>query len=91
MQFDTQNSHVPAQNSNSNQTSLNSLKRPNPEKYLAKEGVSALSHAFGGKIAMHPGMGGGASPAEEIQPLIASLLQKPLQLSLLRLTMLLPV
>lgn len=79
MQFDTQSSPAPTQISNSNQPSLSSIKRPNPDKYLAREGVSALAHAFDGKIAMHPGMGGGSTPAEEIQPLIASLLQKPLQ------------
>ena len=59
-------------------SALNSITRPDPEKYFAKEGVSSLSHAFEGKIAIHPGLGGNNMSDEAMQSALDGLLQKPL-------------
>ncbi len=47
------------------------------EKYFAREGVDPLSHAFDGKIAVHPGVGGGMIPPEAIDESMAPLLDAP--------------
>lgn len=49
------------------------------DKYLAREGVAALSHAFDGKIAVHPGLNGGRVEAEAVDELVQTLLDEPRQ------------
>ncbi|CAK7054897.1 MAG: Anaerobilin synthase [Desulfovibrio sp.] len=53
--------------------------RPNPDKFFAREGVSPLSHAFDGKIAIHPGLGNQPLAEEEMRPALETLLETPLQ------------
>ena len=50
---------------------------PPASKYLAREGVDALSQAFDGKIAVHPGLSGGAVEREYIPALLEHLLDQP--------------
>jgi oxygen-independent coproporphyrinogen-3 oxidase len=47
------------------------------EKYFANEGVDPLSHAFDGKIAVHPGVGGGMVPPPMIEKSMEPLLENP--------------
>lgn len=47
------------------------------EKYAAREGVDPLSRAFEGKIAVHPGVGGGRVAPEEVSGLLEALLDTP--------------
>ena len=49
------------------------------EKYFAREGVDPLSRAFDGKIAVHPGVGGGMVPPEEMEACLETLLDRPRQ------------
>ena len=49
---------------------------PNYQRYFAREGVPPLSHAFEGKIAVHPGLGGRKVPKEEMKSHMASLLDR---------------
>ncbi len=45
-------------------------------RYFAREGVPPLSHAFEGKIAVHPGLGGGKVPSEEMGAHLDALLDQ---------------
>lgn len=45
-----------------------------PDRYLAREGVDPLSHAFEGKIAVHPGLGGEPVPENERSAALEGLL-----------------
>lgn len=45
-------------------------------RFFAKEGVDPLTHAFDGKIAVHPGMGGEMVAAEQRGALFDSLLER---------------
>lgn len=47
------------------------------EKYFAKEGVDPLSRAFDGKIAVHPGVGGGMVPPPAVEGCLEELLARP--------------
>ncbi len=47
------------------------------ERYFAQEGVDPLSQAFDGKIAVHPGVGGGAIPSDEVEGRLEVLLDAP--------------
>ncbi len=47
---------------------------PLADKYRAREGVSPLSHAFDGKIAIHPGLNGGRVEQDAMLPLLDDLL-----------------
>ena len=47
------------------------------EKYFAREGVDPLSQAFEGKIAVHPGVGGGMVAPEEVAERLDALLDMP--------------
>lgn len=49
------------------------------EKYFAKEGVNPLSHAFDGKIAVHPGIVSNAVNDDKIQETIETLTNMPRQ------------
>ncbi len=49
----------------------------NIEKYFAREGVDALSHAFEGKIAVHPSIGGEIVLPDESEKCLESLLNTP--------------
>lgn len=49
----------------------------NIEQYFAREGVDPLSHAFDGKIAVHPGVGGERVPTEEWENSLKALLETP--------------
>lgn len=53
-----------------------SMKKDDPDRFFAKEDVDPLTHAFDGKIAVHPGMGGTPVAAEERDAVMESLLQK---------------
>lgn len=45
-------------------------------RYFAREGVPPLSHAFEGKIAVHPGLGGGKVPPEDMGAHLDALLDQ---------------
>ena len=47
------------------------------EKYFAREGVDPLSRAFDGKIAVHPGVGGGMVAPAEMEESLEALLDTP--------------
>ena len=47
------------------------------DKYFAKEGVDPLSHAFDGKLAVHPGVGGTMVPPASREQTLDHLSQKP--------------
>ena len=47
------------------------------EKYFAREGVDPLFHAFDGKIAVHPGVGGRQIPSEAVEKSLDILLDRP--------------
>lgn len=47
------------------------------EHYFAKEGVDPLSRAFDGKIAVHPGVGGGMVEPSAMERCLESLLDSP--------------
>lgn len=47
------------------------------DKYFAREGVDPLSHAFAGKIAIHPGFGGDMTPPEQFDAVLEPLLERP--------------
>ncbi len=49
----------------------------NLEKYFAREGVDPLSHAFDGKIAVHPGVSGELVPSEDMENCLNTLLGTP--------------
>ena len=46
------------------------------DRYFAKEGVDALSHAFSGKLAVHPGVGGHVVAEEDLESTMEMLLSK---------------
>jgi Coproporphyrinogen III oxidase and related Fe-S oxidoreductases len=52
------------------------VKKDDPARFYAREGVDSLTHAFDGKIAIHPGMGGTPVAAEEREAVLASVLGK---------------
>ena len=47
------------------------------ERYFAKEGVDPLPHAFDGKIAVHPGLGGSGVEKRDFDATLEPLLAKP--------------
>lgn len=47
---------------------------PVENRFLAREGVPPLSHAFEGKIAVHPGLGGSRVAPQAMQPRLEELL-----------------
>ncbi len=47
------------------------------DKYFAREGVDPLSQAFEGKIAVHPGVGGGMVAPEKVAERLDALLDTP--------------
>ena len=52
------------------------MKKDDPARFYAKEGVDPLTHAFDGKIAVHPGMGGMPVAEGEREATFACLLEK---------------
>lgn len=51
-------------------------RRDDPDRFFAREGVDPLTHAFDGKIAVHPGMGGVPVAPEERDAVLSSLLAR---------------
>ena len=52
-------------------------RRDDPNRFFAKEGVDPLTHAFEGKIAVHPGLGGKPIAEEERGEILRSLMDRP--------------
>ncbi|CAK7006124.1 MAG: Anaerobilin synthase [Desulfovibrio sp.] len=53
------------------------MRKDDPNRFYAKEGVDPLTHAFEGKIAVHPGMGGKPVPESERAKTLAAIAEKP--------------